>query len=237
MTTAPTSLRRRPRMSPVWFAGAVILVLIAVSIALAVQRNDPTSNDPREGSGVIATQVRRLEPFSSVDLAGANTVSITVGSDQRVAVTGDDNLLDRVITTVSGGALAIDNSGDFRTHTAMTVDIEVPTLSAVTLSGSGTITVVGVTGESFTVRLPGAGTIEGSGRVDDVSASIDGSGTIEIADLMARDAIAGIGGSGTILLYASRSLDATIKGTGSIVCSGSPSEVARRVTGTGTITS
>jgi hypothetical protein len=119
----------------------------------------------------------------------------------------------------------------------MTVDIEVPTLSAVTLSGSGTITVVGVTGESFTVRLPGAGTIEGSGRVDDVSASIDGSGTIEIAGLMARDAVAGIGGSGTILLYASRSLDATITGTGSIVCAGSPSEVARRVTGTGTITS
>jgi hypothetical protein len=235
MTSAPSSISHRPRMMPIWLAGTFVLVLIAISIAFAVQREHGTTNGSREGSGVAGTQVRHLEPFSAVDLAGANTVTIRVGPAQQVTVRGDDNLLDRVTTAVSAGTLAIGNRGSFRTTAPMNVDIAVPELTGVTLSGSGTIAVSGMEADTFTVRLPGAGTIDASGQVHRISATLGGAGTIQLTGLIARDAVAVIDGSGTIVLYASRSLDARIAGTGTIEYTGSPRNVSRHLTGTGSI--
>lgn len=233
MTTAPTSLPHHPRLAPTWLAGAFVLALIAISIGFAVQREERTTG--ATGSGVAGTQVRHLDPFSRIDLAGANTVSVRVGSPQLVTVRGDDNLLERVTTTVAGGTLSIGNRGSFETHSPMSVAISVPILDAVALSGSGTISIIGVRGQAFGAELSGAGTIQASGWVDRASATLGGTGTILLGGLVARDAEAAVDGTGTIEVYAADSLDARITGTGSIEYSGSPSTVNRHIDGTGSI--
>jgi preprotein translocase subunit SecG len=235
VTSAPSSLPHHPRTTPVWLAGLFVLILIVLSITFRAVREEETGGTGLAGSGVTATQVRHLDPFSAVDLAGANTLVIGVGAVQRVTIRGDDNLLDRITTTVTEGTLDIGNRGSFRTDAPMSVDITVPSLTGLTLSGSGTVTITGMEAHAFAIRLPGAGTIQASGSVDHLSATIDGAGTILLGDLIARDATVGISGTGTIEVYASGSLDARITGTGTIQCSGAPSTVARRITGTGSI--
>jgi putative autotransporter adhesin-like protein len=233
MTTAPTSLPHHPRLVPTWLAGAFVLALIAISIVFAVQREGST--DGGAGSGVPGSQVRHLASFSRIELAGANTVSISVGAAQLVTIRGDDNLLDRVTTTVADRTLTIGNRGSVRTNAPMSVDVAVPRLAVVSLSGSGTISFVGVRAPAFLVELSGAGTIQAAGSVNRSSATLSGTGTIDLGGLIARHATAVLHGSGTIDVHASGSLDATITGVGSIECAGSPPKIRRTITGTGAI--
>jgi hypothetical protein len=170
-----------------------------------------------------------------VELAGANTVTIRVGSAQSVAVTGAEGVVDRVTTAVRGGDLVIADRGDIDTDGPMRVTISVPSLDRVTLSGSGTVTVEGVTGDEFTAELPGTGTLVASGRVDRLTAVLSGAGTLGLAGLVAEDTVGRLEGTGEIDLHATSTLDATLSGTGSISYSGSPT-VTTHNTGVGTVT-
>ncbi|HEY6069418.1 MAG TPA: DUF2807 domain-containing protein, partial [Gaiellaceae bacterium] len=93
-----------------------------------------------QGSGAAAAQTRTVSAFSSVELAATNNVTILVGGKQRVVVRGDDNLLGRVTTTVRDGRLVVGTRGSITTASPMSVEIGMPSLDALTLSGSGTVT-------------------------------------------------------------------------------------------------
>ncbi len=195
-----------------------------------------SSGSANKGSGVVATQTRDLAAFNSIDLAGSNNVVIRVGEKQSVVVRADDNLLDRVTTEVQSGKLVIANTpGDFTTKSPMRVEVSVPTLNALTLTGSGNIVVDGIEAESLSVTLPGSGTLTASGTATRLDVTISGSGTVQLTRLIANDVRASVGGSGSIFVTATRSLDALVSGTGSILYAGNPRDVTKNVTGTGTI--
>jgi hypothetical protein len=210
------------------------VVAIAALAALANLAADDDGGTVR-GSGVEVTDPRELAPFAALELAGANTVTVRVGPAQAVAVTGDDNLVDKVTTTVRADRLVIDDRGSFDTDTPMSVTVSVPSLEALSLSGMGTVTVVGVTGPELTADLSGTGTLVVSGSVDRLTATQSGFGTLELGDLAARDVIARLDGTGDLNVQALSTLDATLTGTGSIVYSGSPS-VTTHNTGVGSVT-
>ena len=111
--------------------------------------------------------------------------------------------------------------------------VSVPSLDGVTLSGSGTVIVDGVTGTDFIADLSGTGTLA-SGTVDRLTAVLSDTGTVELQGLVAHDVIARLEGTGDINVHATSTLDATLTGTGSTVYSGSPS-VTTPNTGTGSI--
>jgi hypothetical protein len=232
VVTGPAHERRAPWLGIGLAAVVAVVAVAAITVFGAVADRD---DDPTHGSGVGVTEHRELAPFAVVELAGANTVTVRVGAAQSVAVTGDDNLVGRVTTTVRSDRLFIADYGTFSTESPMTVAVSVPSLDGVTLSGSGTVTVQGVTGPDFAVDLSGTGTLVASGIVDRLTAVLSGAGTVELGDLVARDAVARLGGTGDISVQATSTLDATLTGTGSIVYSGSPS-VTTHDTGTGTIT-
>jgi hypothetical protein len=67
-------------------------------------------------------------------------------------------------------------------------------------------------------------------------ASAPGTGDVRLDTLTAQDAFATVSGSGRIKVNASRRLDATVSGIGSIVYTGAPTDLTKNVTGTGAIT-
>jgi hypothetical protein len=219
------------RIGLVTVVGVIAVAAIVVFVDLAMR----SDGDSTRGSGVTATEYRELAPFETVELGGANTVTVRVGPAQSVAVTADHNLIDHVTTTVRSSRLFIAGDGSFTTETPMTVAVSVPSLDGVTLSGSGTVTVEGVTGTDFIADLSGTGALAASGTVDRLTAVLSDTGTVELHDLVAHDVIARLEGTGDINVHATSTLDATLTGTGSIVYSGSPS-VTTHNTGTGSIT-
>jgi hypothetical protein len=217
------------------FGLGAIAAVVAIAALAALVNLAADDGGTMRGSGVEVTDQRELAPFAAIELAGANTVTVRVGPAQAVAVTGDDNLVDNVSTTVRANRLLIDDRGGFDTEAPMSVTVSVPSLDALSLSGMGTVTVVGVTGPEFTADLSGTGTLVVSGSVDRLTATQSGFGTLELGGLAARDVIARLEGTGDVNVQATSTLDATLTGTGSIVYSGSPS-VTRHNTGVGSVT-
>ena len=189
-----------------------------------------------EGSGVAGSQTRELLPFDGVELAGSNEVTIRVGGEQSVVVHADDNLLDRVTTRVRDGKLVIGNdAGGFTTRNPIRVDVTVPAVDELALSGSGTIDVEGIDADALAIALSGSGAVRASGRAQRVDVELNGSGDVRLQDLVAQDVHAKMSGTGRIAVNATDSLDAIVPGTGSIVYTGNPPSVRKSVSGIGSV--
>lgn len=241
MSTGHTTIPRRPdpRYLPRALKAIGLLLLAALLTALLVDRisSDDASGPASTGSGVAATQARSLPAFTGVELAAGNNVVVQVGpARQSVVVHADDNLLRRITTQVRSGTLAIGTTpGNLSARTPMYVAVTVPSLERIVLRGAGNISVSGINSERLTVALPGAGNIDAAGSAAKLDVSISGSGNALLHGLIARDARATLTGDGSIRVTATRSLTASITGTGTIDYRGDPRQVTRRISGSGTI--
>ena len=211
-------------------------VLAAIGVALLI-RGGGSSSSGVQGSGVAATQTRAVAKFSSLDLAGSNNVTVTVGGPQSVVVRADSNLLSHVTTRVAAGTLVIGNTGSFTTRSPMSVDVSVPSLTALNLGGDGKISVTGISAPQLTVIVSGSGQLSMAGTATRLDVTLSGDGQAQLSQLIARDVRAVLTGTGLIQVTAITSLDAAVPGTGAIIYSGNPLRVTTSITGTGTVTS
>ena len=214
---------------------AVAAVLVLAVVAVALLASGGSLGSGVQGSGVAATQARGLPTFSSLDLLGSNNVTVAVGGRQSVAVYADSNLLRDVTTRVVAGTLVVGTTGSFTTRSPMGVEVSVPSLASVTLSGSGQISVTGIDAPRLTVTLPGSGTVSASGTVTHLNVTLGGSGLVQLDNLVAHDVHAVVAGSGLIRVTATASLNAAVSGSGAIIYSGNP-QVTSSVTGSGAVT-
>jgi hypothetical protein len=118
----------------------------------------------------------------------------------------------------------------------MFVAVSVPALDSLRLQGAGNLSVTGIDSRSLAVAVPGSGNIEAAGTATKLEVTIGGAGTALLRGLTARDASAEISGDGSIMLTATRSLTATVSGSGTILYGGGPAAVTQSVTGSGAIT-
>lgn len=239
MTVAPTPLHSRTPHRR-WLQAAAAVALVAVGIAIGLVIHGDVANESSavgvEGSGVRASQTRNVPSFAAVDLAGGNNVTIHVGGTRSVVVSADDNLLDHVTTRVEDGALVIGTTpGSFTTKSPMNVDVTVPSLDALTLSGSGVVSAEGIDADSLTIALPGSGVLRASGTARTVDVDHSGSGDAQLAGLVGENVHAVLSGSGRIVVTAKKSLEATVSGSGAIFYGGDPAQVTTNVTGSGAV--
>ena len=211
----------------------VLIVVIGGVAMLALVYGGSSTSKTVHGSGVLATQTRTVSGFTSLDLAGSNIVIVRVGGRQSIVVRGDDNLLDRITTKAVDGRLVIGTRGSFTTKAPMRVDLTVPSLKSLTLSGSGIIDARGLDAPSLVATLAGSGVLRVSGAVTRLSVALAGSGDVQLAQLVAHDVHAVVAGSGRVLVTATDSLDAAVRGVGAIVYGGNPAHVTTSVSGTG----
>lgn len=185
------------------------------------------------------SQQRQVGAFHAIELAGVMEVDVTVGKPASVEVTGDADLVDKVTTTVKDGVLVIDTP-ELRNHrhrrdTHLHTSVTVPDLDALTLSGTGAMKVNGIANQRLAVDLGGTGALTASGSTGALHVAVGGTGEVAGKQLMAKDVVVDVSGTGSARLNASRSLDARISGTGSIRVSGHPTQVKKSVSGLGSI--
>src|SRR3954471_12319517 len=133
-----------------------------------------------KGSGTAKTEVRPVAAFSAIELAGSFDVEVSIGAP-RLELSGDDNLLPLIASDVSGDRLVLRTTGNIRPSLPLVAKVAVPSLTAVELTGSGTMTLHGVTADALAVRLRGSGTVRGDGTAHQLSADVTGSGDVELA--------------------------------------------------------
>jgi len=237
ITSAPHHSGRTERHGQLTMIAVMTAVLVLAVIGMAVLfRSGWSSSSGVQGSGVAVTQTRAVAGFTSLDLAGSNNVTVIVGGPQSVVVHADSNLINHVTTGVTAGTLVIGDTGGFTARSPMSVDVRVPSLTALTLSGAGQISVTGINTSQLNVTVSGSGMVSAAGTATRLDVTLSGDGQAQLSQLAARDVHAVVTGSGLIQVTATTSLDAAVPGTGTIIYTGNPSQVSTSVTGTGTVT-
>jgi hypothetical protein len=238
ITSAPhRSGRPAQHLQPTLIVAVIaVLVLGVIGVALALRGGASSSGSGIQGSGVAATQTRAVPSFTGLDLAGSNEVTVVVGAQRSVTVHADTNLISHVTTRVVAGTLVIADTGGFTSRTPMSVDVSVPSLTGLTLSGEARVSVTGISVPRLTVTVSGSGQLSAAGAAARLDVTLTGAGQAQLSQLIARDVHAVLTGSGLIQVTATSSLDAAVPGSGLIMYTGNPSQVVTSVTGSGTIT-
>ncbi len=187
------------------------------------------------GSGELLTDTRELDPFHQIEMGGALDLIVHVGAEQKVVVSGDDNIVSKIETRVSGGKLHIDHDGLLRPDLPLQVEVWVPTLAAVEASGATDIDVENLAGERFELELSGAGDVELRGKLDVLEVEISGAGDLDARSLEAKQVTIDLSGAGEAKVWATAKLDVDISGAGEVEYWGNPSEVEQDITGAGSL--
>jgi Putative auto-transporter adhesin, head GIN domain len=189
-----------------------------------------------KGSGHVVTVSRTVPGFTSIELAGAATVDVTVGKPAALTLRADDNVVPLIRTEVRDGKLVVSSKHGYTTSHELHLSITTPALDGVSITGTGTLTADGIRANAFSLDLSGAATITLAGETGALDANLSGTGTAELGDLVARDATVSLSGAGSVHVNSTASLDATVTGVGSVVYTGSPARVSTHVSGVGTVT-
>jgi hypothetical protein len=188
------------------------------------------------GTNKIATQSRIVSVFSSLSISGYYNIHITIGNPQAVAIKVSSNLLPYIESTVKGKTLTVQTKKGYllRPQGIPEVDIVVPKLNKITLSGNNHATVKAYSGDSLELNLAGYNEFEIQGVVNTLDLEISGSSSINAQNLLANKVEVNAVGNSKIYVNAKNSLKVTISGNGIVNFVGNP-KVSQTINGSGTI--
>jgi hypothetical protein len=215
-----------------------ILLITVIALATLACSFSVGSPNPITGSGVVEKEERPSKAFNRIELQGSADVEVTIGETQSVVVEADDNVLPLIRTSVSGGNTLVINwkpNTNIRNYQTVRVIVTVPSLEAVKITGSGNVTVNGLKAADVRFDLPGSGNITAVGQADRLRINLGGSGNIFCESLQTRDVTVDLTGSGNIQVYATDSLDVTVRGSGNVFYRGNPANVEKSTPGSGNI--
>jgi hypothetical protein len=154
------------------------------------------------GSGTLRVEPRPVPAFSQI-VQGANNVDveITRGPVAQVEISGDDNVVPLITTTVTDNRLEIGTttSAGVWKRLPLKIRIVVPTLRALDLNGHGDVQLTGIDTEALQVSLGGFGDVQLTDvHTDDLEVSIGGHGNVRMNDVFAGALGVSIGGFGDV---------------------------------------
>lgn len=212
-----------------------------------------------KGEGSITTRTIVIPSFNGIEMAVGADVIITQGATQTVVANGHPNIIDKLEKDVSGGVWEIDFGRGCYNDYELTLNITVPDLNEVLLSGAGEI-IIGdfldqadldlyISGSGEIVLNSFSGTqnldvnISGSGEVQANSSfpslkridlKISGSGQFYGFPLETDECYIKVPGSGDIYVHVNDKLDVNISGSGTVYYKGLPA-ITEQITGAGSV--
>ena len=117
---------------------------------------------------------------------------------------------------------------DLNLNIAGSGDIEAENLQYVNIFALVNIDLKNVKATTVMSEVNGSGDINMKGSAQKATLTVNGSGDISAEKLAATNVVATVAGSGDIVCYASRQLDARVSGSGDIEYKGSPSVVNKQ---------
>jgi len=119
--------------------------------------------------------------FSAVSLDGVGDVFIHPGREYRVVVSANDDIIDRIQTTVVDNTLYIGQRRNTGWSKRIDIDVYMPTVRSVILNGVGDIRIYTGDTENLDIQLSGVGDIHATNfRASNVNVVHSGTGDIRI---------------------------------------------------------
>ena len=233
-----------------------LFLLLLISMSFTSCLKDIFCED---GKGDFLTETFIIDDFTGIELQEAANVTITQGPIQSVRVSAQENILDKLKTEVNGGVWDIDLGRDCFNDLELDIEITIPVIDEIHLSGSGLIEVgdfddqdnidMSVTGSGtievgqFTgtkdvdVKISGSGEIFARGAFPDLekmNIEMTGSGNFDGFNISTNELDSRISGSGNIFITVQEYMNIRITGSGDLHYKGNPL-IDANITGSGKI--
>jgi hypothetical protein len=198
-------------------------------------------------SDVNISENRDVSGFNAIDFSTLGKVNILQGDVESLNISGPDNLVPEISTTVVNGTLIIKNKENLtisplssqnplvftivvKDLTSLKLsgagDVQIETLSTpsmdINMSGAGKVTQNQISTNNLNVTLSGVGGIDITGQATQATIDISGAGSVTAPDLQIQTAKVTISGVGGATLWVTDQLTGTISGAGSVSYYGNP---------------
>jgi hypothetical protein len=184
-------------------------------------------------AGATATS-RDLEWDGSdhVGLAMHANATYTPGTDDRVHITGDPQLLAHV--RIHNGSIGLDcQGGNFDRDTQITLPGR--EFRKFSIAGSGNMALRNLRQDKLKVAIAGSGDIKADGKVEKTEIHIAGSGNVDFGQVASRESKVHIAGSGDADIAPTDSVDIHIAGSGDVNLHSNPRNIDQHVAGSGRV--
>ncbi|RZN81024.1 MAG: DUF2807 domain-containing protein [Winogradskyella sp.] len=212
-----------------------------------------------KGNGEVTTITRTTGEYDAVKCGGSMDFKLVEGTEGKITIKGESNLLEYIVTEVKNGTLVVKvkNGKNIRPSNNKPLIITIPyrDIDGVSLAGSGDVWNEGtIKSKDFSAAVAGSGdlilnidtdytkaSVAGSGdltlkgNAENLKASVAGSGDIHGFKLNSVNVDAKIAGSGDISVNCSGELKARVAGSGDIEYRGNPTKEDTKVSGSGSI--
>ena len=209
-------------------ATSLALLLTASSLAFApITQAHEIGDGPHDGD---VQQTHDLQDFDAIEVRGVYRLNVTAGEDYKVFTSGAPKEVQGMKVYVKNGVLILDQEkkkGKMKNRDGVWVEINLPSLGSVDISGVGTGDISGVDSELFDLDVSGVGELNINGTCGTVNASMRGVGEVNAKNLECRQADVALKGVGAVTIFASESVNVSAKGIGSVDVYGKPDEVKK----------
>jgi hypothetical protein len=235
----------------------IVLPIIALVLMSCRIGNINLPTTAVRGDGNVATEERQVSGFDRIALSGAGDITIIQGSEERLTIEAEQNLLPYIITDVVNGELRIRNQDgtNLLPTRGIRYELYVIDLEAITVSGAGNITaeelssnnlrleisgagnmnIKNLDADTLSVRSSGAGNFRLSGTVDTQNVTISGAGGYNAENLRTSQTTISLSGAGGADVWATGTLNVQISGFGNVNYYGNPT-VTQNISGAGRVT-
>lgn len=190
------------------------------------------------------SQQRTIPAFNKLEVSGATSVVFTQSDSASVKITGSENEIGNILSTVENDVLSIRSKGNFKAP--YKVYVTGPSLKEITATGASKVSIsdtlrtetldISVTGASAVkgtiktgsvqVSATGASAVELAGSTKASQSTISGASTLKSYDLFSENTRITTSGASSAKVYASQKISADATGSSTIKFKGNPEEVS-----------
>ena len=212
-----------------------------------------------KGNGNVTTITRTTPDYDGISCAGSFDYILVSGTEGKITIEGEENLLKYVVTEVKNNKLVVKTEKNINLKPSLnkTIKVTIPfkDVDNVSLAGSGDLTntdtikatdlkvslagsgdiVLTVETNNVKGSLAGSGDLTLKGNTNNLEANIAGSGDFHGFNLQANNTEVSVAGSGDAKVVSNESLKARVSGSGDIEYKGNPKTEDSKVAGSGSI--
>ncbi len=215
---------------------AILGFVMAVLFASCSKNETITGSNQITGSGRLVSVPRAVGTFSGIRVTSFAKVFIEQDSADALVIEADDNIIDRVLTSVDNGVLVVGLQNGSYNNITLNVHASMRSIRLLESVGSADFqTTSAIQTDTIVCRITGAGTVALTGSATREIVEIVGAGNIRNFGFSCSHCFASISGTGNVDVNVTQQLDAFISGMGTITYDGNPPVINQTITGLGTV--
>lgn len=175
------------------------------------------------GSGERIVQQRSIDDFQEIEVSGAITVKVYCGEEPSLEISGDDNIVERVISELADGRLELQlQSGSYSMEEPLEITVTCSELNEVDVSGACNVSVEAIESEEFTVDASGASKVTLEGSTTRLIVDISGATKVTATELAADQVHVDASGAAKATVNAAESIHGDLSGAAKLEYTGKP---------------